>query len=316
MGEGLRRWLLWTVKCSLAVVLLFLLIHNVDTAAIARAWSVANPLYMVAALLLLPLNLWLQYRKWALMLRRVYPAVRDGDIRGSLLIGFSFGLVTPARIGEFGGRAVAVRDAKPSVLMGLTAVDKLSTMAITVGIGLPGVLLYGLLHPFMDRVLLVAVFTGAVALGLLVISVMSKLRGRSWHAEHWAGRTYRRMTTAMRALDASTVRIILLLSVLFYFTFLTQFLLLLSAFGPVNLFSAFAGISTIMLIKTIVPPVTLGELGIREGTAVIVLSHVGVLAAAALSASLLLFVVNLLIPALIGLPLLLRARLTSERIAR
>jgi uncharacterized membrane protein YbhN (UPF0104 family) len=200
--------------------------------------------------------------------------------------------------------------------MGLTAVDKLSTMAVTVGIGLPGVLLYGLLYPFMDRVLLLAVFTGTIATGLLVISVLAKLRGRTRRAEHWVGRTYRRMTTAMQTLDAPTVRIMLLLSVLFYFTFLIQFFLLLSAFGPVNLFSALAGISTIMLIKTIVPPVTLGELGIREGTAVLVLSPIGVLAAAALSASLLLFVVNLLIPALIGLPLLLRTRLTSARIAR
>jgi uncharacterized membrane protein YbhN (UPF0104 family) len=316
MGEGPRRWLLWTGKGLLAGLLLFLLIHNVDTTAIMRAWSVASPIYIAAALSLLPLNIWLQYRKWALMLRRVYPDVRDGDIRGSLLIGFSFGLVTPARIGEFGGRAISVRDAKPSVLMGLTAVDKLSTMAVTVGVGLPGVLLYGLLHPFMDRVLLVAVFAGTVATGLLVVSALSRLRGRAWHAEHWAGRTYRRMTTAMQTLDASTVRIMLLLSVMFYFTFLVQFFLLLSAFGPVSLFSALAGISTIMLIKTIVPPVTLGELGIREGTAVIVLSHAGVLAAAALSASLLLFVVNLLIPALIGLPLLLRARLISDRPAR
>ncbi|MCZ7558184.1 MAG: flippase-like domain-containing protein [Bacteroidia bacterium] len=313
MGERGRHLLLWAGKCVLASLLLYLLIHNVDAAAIARAWSGANPWYIAAALLLLPLNLWLQYRKWAVMLRRVYPDIPVGDVRGSLLIGFTFGLVTPARIGEFGGRAVAVRGAKPSVLMGLTAADKLSTMAVTVGVGLPGVLLYGLLYPFMDRVLLLAVFSGTVAMGLLVIGILVQLRGRIRNAEHWVGRTYRRITMVVQALDASTVRIMLWLSVLFYLTFLAQFFLLLSAFGPVSLFSALAGISTIMLIKTIVPPITLGELGIREGTAVLVLAPIGVLAAAAFNASLLLFVVNLLIPALIGVPLLVRTRRTAQR---
>ena len=110
---------------------------------------------------------------------------------------------------------------------------------------------------------------------------------------------------------------LLVYSGLFYLTFLLQFFLLLSAFGPVQPLSALAGIGTIMLLKTVIPPVTLGELGIREGASVIVLGHAGILPAAAFNASLLLFAVNLLLPALAGLALLMwikPARRSSARV--
>jgi uncharacterized membrane protein YbhN (UPF0104 family) len=99
---------------------------------------------------------------------------------------------------------------------------------------------------------------------------------------------------------------LLVFSALFYMTFVAQFLLLLRAFGPIDILSSLAGVSTIMLIKTIIPPLTLGELGIREGASVFVLGHAGMLAAGAVSASLLLFGINILLPGLVGVLVMLR----------
>ena len=61
-----------------------------------------------------------------------------------------------------------------------------------------------------------------------------------------------------------------------------------------------------MFAKTIIPPISLGELGIREGASVYFLTQFGETASVAFNASIFLFIINLLIPALVGLVLLLK----------
>jgi len=61
-----------------------------------------------------------------------------------------------------------------------------------------------------------------------------------------------------------------------------------------------------MFAKTMIPPVSLGELGIREGASVYFLTQFGETASVAFNASIFLFIINLLIPALVGLVLLLK----------
>jgi uncharacterized membrane protein YbhN (UPF0104 family) len=302
--------IVWIVKLALALLFLYVLIHNISFDAISLAFAGAYMPYIFAALLLLPLNIWLQYRKWAVMLRSVYPSVPASEVRSSLLLGFSFGLATPARIGEFGGRAFAVRDAEPLTLMGLTALDKGLTMVVTILAGVIGAVVFHFMHPFFDYPFSLTALLLFLAAAALLVMLVYRLRGRVVLPAGRISTMLRRLREALTQFDRKALRRSFLVSVLFYVTFAAQFFLLLSAFGPLDVLSAVAGISTIMLIKTIVPPITLGELGIREGAAVVVFGHAGILSAAAFSASMLLFAINLLLPALAGLPLLLRMPLS------
>jgi uncharacterized membrane protein YbhN (UPF0104 family) len=61
-----------------------------------------------------------------------------------------------------------------------------------------------------------------------------------------------------------------------------------------------------MFTKTIIPPVSMGELGIREGASVYFLTQMGESASIAFNASIFLFIINLLIPALIGVGMFFR----------
>ncbi|MEX1054624.1 MAG: hypothetical protein WED81_01245, partial [Rhodothermales bacterium] len=74
---------------------------------------------------------------------------------------------------------------------------------------------------------------------------------------------------------------------------------------------ALLGIALVFFVKLLLPPVTLMDVGIREGAAVFFLGSLGFPEAAALNASLLLFTINLLIPAAAGLPLVMRLRLSG-----
>ena len=103
---------------------------------------------------------------------------------------------------------------------------------------------------------------------------------------------------------------LLLLSGVRYVVFSAQFVLLARAVAPTAPWLELCiGVALIFFAKSAIPQVTLGDLGVREGAAVYFLGNVGMGQAAALDASLALFGLNLLLPALVGVPLLLQLRL-------
>lgn len=307
--QALRRWSGWTCRLLLAGALLYLLVSTVQRDVIASLFLRAQPVFLFLALGLLPLNLLLQYKKWRLLVHGPFPQIALPELRASLLLGFTFGIVTPARVGEFGGRAAGMRSVDGWTLVGLTAVDKFAGMVVTVVIGCVGLIVFCWRHPFMDPLLLTVLFSVFAATAVLLLS--RRRRGSLpviRRNVNGTGRFQRRIAsfrTALGHVRGPRLHRLLWYSILFYLTFLSQFFLLLSAFGPVDVLSALAGISTIFLIKTIIPPITFGELGIREGASVYVLGHAGILAAAAFNAALLLFVINILLPSLAGLVVLL-----------
>jgi uncharacterized membrane protein YbhN (UPF0104 family) len=97
------------------------------------------------------------------------------------------------------------------------------------------------------------------------------------------------------------------ISLLFYLSFLVQYALLVAAFSHnQNYLDYFWAGNLLMFAKTVIPPVSLGELGIREGASIYFLTRLGETSVVAFNASIFLFIINLFIPALIGLVFLFR----------
>jgi uncharacterized membrane protein YbhN (UPF0104 family) len=94
----------------------------------------------------------------------------------------------------------------------------------------------------------------------------------------------------------------------FYLVFLLQFYLIILSFESAKLIPAFLAISSTMLVKSMLP-ISLGDLGIRESAAIFFLSRLGLQDSTAFNASILLFLINLLIPSIVGLFILLKNRL-------
>ena len=76
------------------------------------------------------------------------------------------------------------------------------------------------------------------------------------------------------------------------------------------------GVALVFFAKSAIPQVTLGDLGVREGAAVFFLGAYGVEAGAAFDAALALFAMNLLLPAVVGAPLLVRLQVLRRRAQR
>ncbi len=109
------------------------------------------------------------------------------------------------------------------------------------------------------------------------------------------------------SLDRTYFFKMVLISFLFYSCFLIQYALLVSAFSNHFDFIHYLwAANLIMFAKTIIPPISFGELGIREGASVYFLTQMGETASVGFNASIFLFIINLLIPALIGVGMFLR----------
>jgi hypothetical protein len=108
--------------------------------------------------------------------------------------------------------------------------------------------------------------------------------------------------------------VLLALSAVRYAVFAGQFVLLVRSFAPGAPWGLLAaGVALALFVKSALPPALLGDLGVREGAAMFFLGGLGVSTAAAFNASLGVFAVNLVLPALAGLPLLLRLRVEALR---
>jgi uncharacterized membrane protein YbhN (UPF0104 family) len=109
-----------------------------------------------------------------------------------------------------------------------------------------------------------------------------------------------RLIHCMDRFESGQARRQLLLSCLLYSVYIVQFCLLAFAFQPIPWTTALTATTSTIFVKTILP-ISIGDLGIREGASVYFFMKFNVEKTTAFNSSLLLFGINVLVPTLIGL---------------
>ena len=90
-----------------------------------------------------------------------------------------------------------------------------------------------------------------------------------------------------------------LYTLVFHCVLILQMFCLINGFSKISLVHAFIGTSAMMFVKSLLP-ISIGDLGIREAGSIYFFSTYGISQAAALNASLLLFLINIFIPSILG----------------
>ena len=301
------------IKAALSLAALAFLAYYVDPAAMARAAAGADAALIAAAVLLLPMNVALEGLVWHQLISRLGLATTLRDHIGALFAGYALGFFTPARAGEFAGRAFYIRHDDRWEIAVLVGAQRLFDMGVVHSVGCLAMVFYIVAADPQPVLLWRAVAAAGGVFGTALVAASA-----SPAAIH-------RIIFRMRALSFLRNRVgflkrlsslqglgMLGVSALRYGVYSTQFLLLLMAIVPgADVFLALLGISLVFFVKLLLPPITLMDVGIREGAAVFFLGSLGFPEAAALNASLLLFTINLLVPAAAGLPLVMRLRLSK-----
>lgn len=302
-------------KVVLAGGVMGFLLYVVDPAEIARRAASAQVGWLVAALALLPLNLAAQGAVWYLLLRLALPDVGLRPAVGALMSGFALGLVTPAHAGEFVGRAYYLPGVDRWEVSVLVFTHRMLEMAACIDVGAVALVYYVGAHAPEPLVFWQGLSYAGAALAV-ILTVLALLPGLT---HRLLTAVLRRETLRQRVAfftRIGSVHAAALLATAFagYLIFTTQFFFLLRAFEPeAPLQAGYLGIALVYFVKYLVPAVTFLDLGIREGAAVYFLGDLGFESAVAFNASFLLFCINLVLPAALGLPFVLRLRFGGEK---
>lgn len=299
-------------KIIIALGLLTYIIFSVNVQEILNAVKGANIYLIAAAFLLSFINVYLQFYKWKLTANAILQEHHNSKIWLSLFYGFSAGVFTPARIGEYFGRSIVFKNKSLLQVTLATLLDKLFLLLIVAFIGSISSLLFIHYHYqisfYLTLSLFIVVFLLFYLIGLMIFNdkfwdnvLFAKLK----HSMklHWLFEKIK----VFQKLDKKYATKMFIVSTLFYICFILQYALLVIAFSNHSRFINYiwAG-NLVMFAKTIIPPVSFGELGIRESASIFFITQIGESASTGFNASIFLFFINVLIPSLVGLTLLLK----------
>lgn len=294
-------------KILIAAGLFVFIFSYVNITEVFNAISEADYFYLTAAFTLSFINIALQYFKWKITCNHLLNENDEKKIITSLFYGFSAGSFTPARIGEYFGRAIVFRNKSLLEVTIATLIDKLFPLLIVASLGTISSILF--LHYYYQVSFYITVALFIVFFTIFYFVVMLFFSPKFWDnflfqklksSEH-LNKFFERLKP-LQSLDKKYSFQMILISLLFYSCFLLQYsLLVLSFSGNNDFFNYMWAGNLVMFAKTIIPPVSFAELGIREGASVFFLTYFGETEAAGFNASFFLFIINVLLPSLVGL---------------
>lgn len=300
------------IKILISAGLLTYITIAIDYNSIIVAIQQADVYLITAAVLLSIANVYLQFLKWKITCSKILFEKNNSKILSSLFHGFAGGIFTPMRVGEYFGRSISFKDKSFSIITIATLVDKFFPLLIVAFSGSISALIfiyfYFNISLYIVIALFIILFTAFYFLILLVINE------RFWDSMFFSRiKKIKKISAfiiqirALKTLDRKFFFNMSILSLLFYTCYLIQFSILVSAFSHNYSFFNYAWAGVLMIFtKTVIPQISMGELGIREGASVYFLSQLGETSATAFNASIFLFLINLLLPSLVGFILMLK----------
>lgn len=302
------------LKIALAGLVLFFLLRALDPALVWEATREADLRWIAYAVLLLLPNMLLEGVEWRLLLRRVAP-VGWGATFGGILCGYALGFFTPARAGEIAGRAFYLDGVDRWSVGATVVVQRLGDMFAALLFGLAAMALFAVSPQGSGRVLWWAsVGYGAGIFTLLLLLFLFPAGAHDRLGRFRRARPVAEKLAFLQELSRARMAALLLAACARYLIYALQLVCLLFAFTDRHAWAdAQLGAALVYFAKFLIPSVTMADLGVREGLSVYFFGALGFDRAAAFNASVFLFLLNLLVPAAIGLPFVLRLRFPGSR---
>ena len=252
----------------------------------------------VLALLLMPVNWGLETLKWKMLLKTQVPFIR---LLQSVIAGITVGFVTPGRTGEFIGRVMFLNDDNKSRIFYLSSIGGLAQTAASLIIGVPFVFIWRN-DPFITEIVI-----GSAAVYLFAFFRFDLLNKfiSSWPF-------LQRYGLIIEQGDLPQIKTqlwVLLLSFLRFGVYTIQYVLLLVFFGVgTNSIALFTHSIVYLLAQTFSPLMPLLDFSYRGATALYVFNNISNNNVAILSTVMIVWLVNLVVPALIGYLFILKRK--------
>jgi hypothetical protein len=271
-------------------------------------------IYLFIVLALMLVNWGLEAAKWKLSVADIYP-LRFLQAFKAVLSGVSVSVMLPNRVGEYLGRMMYLPEGKRLKVIAVTLIGSISQLLVTFIAGAIGLLLLKdelIAASLINPVLYMPLWVGLV----LVILTLTLLYFNLSRLEKWLEtvvrlRSWLYLIQAVQRFGRKRLSWLLLLSAVRYCTFVVQYILLFQLFNvEIPATTLFWIMSLVFLALAIIPTLAVVvEFGVRGE---VCLQLAGLFTANSLGivlTSATMWLVNLIIPALIGSLLILSIKI-------
>ena len=257
-----------------------------------------NKVYLVGVILMMFLNWLVEALKWRYMISKIENISIMTAYR-AIFTGITVSTFTPNRIGEYGGRVFCLEKGDRIKAVFITVLCSMSQLLVTI--------LYGSISLFIlfDEILIDKTFLSVSLLILLNLFLLFSYFNIS-HIVNFLGKfklinSFKKYLEVLVMYNFKDLLIAFIYSNTRYFIFSLQFIILLHVFGiNISFMDAILSVMLIFFFITITPTITIAEIGVRGSVAIFVLGLFSSNDIAILSSTTLLWLINLIIPAIIG----------------
>ena len=257
-----------------------------------------NKVYLVGVILMMFLNWLVEALKWRYMISKIENISIMTAYR-AIFTGITVSTFTPNRIGEYGGRVFCLEQGDRIKAVFITVLCSMSQLLVTI--------LFGSISLFIlfDEILIDKTFLSVSLLILLNLFLLFSYFNIS-HIVNFLGKfklinSFKKYLEVLVMYNFKDLLIAFIYSNTRYFIFSLQFIILLHVFGiNISFMDAILSVMLIFFFITITPTITIAEIGVRGSVAIFVLGLFSSNDIAILSSTTLLWLINLIIPAIIG----------------
>ena len=269
---------------------------------------------ILSACLLIFINWGIETVKWKFLIKKI-ETLSFRKAFFAVMGGVTVSSFTPNRAGEFAGRMMFLKNKLDGRAIALTLIGSMSQLLLTFIFGLPGFLFF-VAHDMMVG----SVVKGWIKISFIVIPIIYFLI--FWNLpfifkkiKQWFKNSKRvnYLIEGTSVLNFSGLGYITLLSFLRYLIFLSQYIFVLSFFNVGMIWWQYlVFIPAIFFMQTVIPTFAVSEIGVRITAAVFILAFTGAPQMQLIAATTLLWVMNLMLPSLIGAFTILFTKLNNR----
>jgi len=268
--------------------------------------------YILMTLLLMIFNWGLEAYKWQYLMKDIeeLPFFRSFQLT---ITGITLGIITPNRIGEIPGRILLLNNKKIfKKALFKTAIGAYSQLLVTFIFGTIATFftieLFGLQVNYTYVKIILLLLT---SLSLLSYFYPQLIRFIFYSVPYIENKKW---LDALGGFSFKKRLNILLMSVLRYFVFSFQYFLMLKAFSiSFSAFNELLLIPLCFMVTSVIPTILISEIGVRGSVALLIFGVITDNQLAILFASVLLWLINVAIPAVIGLFFIKQLKILTER---
>lgn len=257
-------------------------------------------LLLVVAVALLPVNIVLESIKWQTALRNTV-SLPFARALSSVLFGYTGAFITPNSVGEYPTRALLLPEGSRTQAVAMGFVGSIVQTMVVAACGAVS-LFFFVQNTDSSAIDYSKILVAMVLLLLLAVVFVSKIHTVGVFMQKSRFGFVRKIGNGLYYTTVSQLVKLITVSLLKYFAFSTQFLLILVAFGlDIGVIEAIVAVNVFYLFLTFTPLINIFEVAVRSSWAILIFGRYSVSSISIIAASTMFWVMNFCLPTFVGL---------------